>query len=905
MDTAIGRVPMSPPRPPPCPAMRSVLPRVTFSPGLSAARRIAVAVAVLLVLPQSHVRGEDTAAAAPTAAATLAIDFASEVRPILSSTCFRCHGPDEQTREAGLRLDTREGALGSGGEEGPIVPGDVAASELIRRITSGEADERMPPPDAEKQLAADEIETLKNWIAAGAAWEEHWSFTAPTKPELPAVKQSDWPRGPIDHFVLARMEQEGLSPAPPAERAALLRRVTLDLTGLPPTIAELDAFLADESPTAYEKVVDRLLATPAHAERMALDWLDAARYADTHGYHVDSIREMWRWRDWVIEAFARNMPFDQFTIEQLAGDLLPEATREQKIATGFNRNHGINFEGGAIPEEFRVEYVVDRVQTTATVFMGLTMQCARCHDHKFDPISQRDYYRFFALFNTIGERGIDGATGNARPLLTLPSDEQREAFYAVQQQIEELSGRMTARAKEVTAEREAWVARRLAELEDQQSAANDASTSAGTGDDAITIVDKIILLPAEERTDEQRYQLRKYYVDNFDEEYRRLLAERKKLKRQSDKLYAAIPSVMVMEEMEEPRATFVLNRGLYDQHGTKVSGGVPASLPPLPEGAPANRLSMARWLTSPDHPLTSRVTVNRFWQMYFGTGIVETSENFGSEGTLPTHPRLLDYLATRFVETGWNVRAMQKEIVMSATYRQSSRTTPAKLTADPQNRFLARGPRFRLPAEFIRDNAMAISGLLVKKVGGPSVSPYQPEGLWDEVSFGIKSYGGLIYKQDHGDALYRRGMYTFWKRSCPPPALNTFDAPEREVCTVRRERTNTPLQALVLLNDPTFLEASRHFAERILAAGGSSDADRITYAFRRALARPPTEAERDVIAAELAERRAAYDRDPAAARQILSIGESKRNETLDDTEHAAWTSVARLLLNLDETITKN
>ncbi|REK37996.1 MAG: DUF1553 domain-containing protein [Planctomycetota bacterium] len=537
--------------------------------------------------------------------------------------------------------------------------------------------------------------------------------------------------------------------------------------------------------------------------------------------------------------------------------------------------------------------------------MGLTMQCARCHDHKFDPISQRDYYRFFALFNTIGERGIDGATGNARPLLTLPSDEQREAFYAVQQQIEELSGRMTARAKEVTAEREAWVARRLAELEDQQSAANDASTSAGTGDDAITIVDKIILLPAEERTDEQRYQLRKYYVDNFDEEYRRLLAERKKLKRQSDKLYAAIPSVMVMEEMEEPRATFVLNRGLYDQHGTKVSGGVPASLPPLPEGAPANRLSMARWLTSPDHPLTSRVTVNRFWQMYFGTGIVETSENFGSEGTLPTHPRLLDYLATRFVETGWNVRAMQKEIVMSATYRQSSRTTPAKLTADPQNRFLARGPRFRLPAEFIRDNAMAISGLLVKKVGGPSVSPYQPEGLWDEVSFGIKSYGGLIYKQDHGDALYRRGMYTFWKRSCPPPALNTFDAPEREVCTVRRERTNTPLQALVLLNDPTFLEASRHFAERILAAGGSSDADRITYAFRRALARPPTEAERDVIAAELAERRAAYDRDPAAARQILSIGESKRNETLDDTEHAAWTSVARLLLNLDETITKN
>mgnify|MGYP002622699995 FL=1 len=885
--------------------MRSVLPRVTFSPGLSAARRIAVAVAVLLVLPQSHVRGEDTAATAPTVAATLAIDFASEVRPILSSTCFRCHGPDEQTREAGLRLDTRKGALGSGGEEGRIVPGDVAASELIRRITSGEADERMPPPDAEKQLTADEIETLKNWIAAGAAWEEHWSFTAPTKPELPAVKQSDWPRGPIDHFVLARMEQEGLSPAPPAERAALLRRVTLDLTGLPPTIAELDAFLADESPTAYEKVVDRLLATPAHAERMALDWLDAARYADTHGYHVDSIREMWRWRDWVIEAFARNMPFDQFTIEQLAGDLLPEATREQKIATGFNRNHGINFEGGAIPEEFRVEYVVDRVQTTATVFMGLTMQCARCHDHKFDPISQRDYYRFFALFNTIGERGIDGATGNARPLLTLPSDEQREAFYAVQQQIEELSGRMTARAKEVTAEREAWVARRLAELEDQQSAANDASTSAGTGDDAITIVDKIILLPAEERTDEQRYQLRKYYVDNFDEEYRRLLAERKKLKRQSDKLYAAIPSVMVMEEMEEPRATFVLNRGLYDQHGTKVSGGVPASLPPLPEGAPANRLSMARWLTSPDHPLTSRVTVNRFWQMYFGTGIVETSENFGSEGTLPTHPRLLDYLATRFVETGWNVRAMQKEIVMSATYRQSSRTTPAKLTADPQNRFLARGPRFRLPAEFIRDNAMAISGLLVKKVGGPSVSPYQPEGLWDEVSFGIKSYGGLIYKQDHGDALYRRGMYTFWKRSCPPPALNTFDAPEREVCTVRRERTNTPLQALVLLNDPTFLEASRHFAERILAAGGSSDADRITYAFRRALARPPTEAERDVIAAELAERRAAYDRDPAAARQILSIGESKRNETLDDTEHAAWTSVARLLLNLDETITKN
>jgi len=847
-----------------------------------------------------------------------AIDFTRDIRPILSNACFRCHGPDGQNREADLRLDTKEDALGERDGHPIIQPGDSAASEMIRRLTTDDADQRMPPADAERQLTPAEIETLTKWVDSGAPWQQHWSFVPPKVDGPPTIDRISWPRGMIDRYVLARLEKEGLQPSVPARRETLLRRVTLDLTGLPPTIEELDAFLADESEDAYEKVVDRLLASPAHAERLALEWLDAARYADTHGYHVDSIREMWRWRDWVIQAFQRNMPFDQFTTEQLAGDLLADATQQQKIATGFNRNHGINFEGGAFAEEYRVEYVVDRVHTTATVFLGLTMKCARCHDHKFDPITQEDYYRFFALFNTITDRGIDGALGNAEPMVTLPDDKQRQQYEVAQAELAAIDKQLTNHRQQCDEHLTAWVTERRRQLTGSTSVSDGESPSASedkiasTSDKetaapdtpGMTPVDDIVRLAADRRSDKQQSKLRAYYLDNVDKQYATLKKQRREKDRESKRVYRSLPSVMVMQEMTKPRDTFVLERGLFDQHGNKVTAGVPASLPPLPEGAEGNRLGLARWLTDPANPLVSRVTVNRFWQIYFGTGIVETSENFGSEGTLPSHPQLLDYLATRFIETGWNVRALQKEIVMSATYQQSSRITPESHERDPFNRLLARGPRFRLPAEMIRDNAMAISGLLVQKLGGPSVSPYQPAGLWDEVAFGIKSYGGLVYKQDHGDALYRRGMYTFWKRSCPPPALNAFDAPEREVCTVRRERTNTPLQALVLLNDPTFLETSRHFAERIMTVGGTTPAERITYAYRLALARRPTDAEQQVLARVYQTELATFKQDAEAARQLLSIGESKRNEELDLSEHAAWTAVARILLNLDETITK-
>jgi len=837
---------------------------------------------------------------------TAEIDFARDIRPILSNACFRCHGPDEAKREAELRLDTKEGALGaSDAEHAVIVPGDSGSSELIHRLISEDADERMPPADAERQLSAEEIDLLKRWVDQGAPWVEHWSFLPPEKTDLPAVKDQAWPKGPLDHYVLARLEKEGLKPAPAANRETLLRRVTFDLTGLPPTIEELDAFLADKSAGAYEKVVDRLLASPAYAERMALEWLDVARYADTHGYHVDSIREMWHWRDWVINAFKKNMPFDQFTTEQLAGDLLPNPTQEQKIATGFNRNHGINFEGGAFPEEYRVEYVVDRVHTTATVFLGLTMKCARCHDHKFDPISQKEYYQFFAMFNTITDKGIDGALGNAEPMLSMPSDEERKKYDEAVERLANIDKQIAERRKNAGEDLEIWGDIRAEELkilgEHGEALEKNVDLSKIRRE---TPVDAIVQLAADKRSAEQQKKLLQFFLDNIDKTYRDLYAQRRKTDREKNKLYRSIPNAMVMQEMSMPRDTFLLNRGLYDQQGDKVAAGVPASLPPLPEGAPANRLALARWLTDPGHPLMSRVTVNRYWQMYFGTGLVESSENFGSEGMLPSHPQLLDYLATSFVESGWDVRAFQKQIVMSATYQQSSQITPESHERDPFNRLLARGPRFRLPAEFIRDNAMAISGLLVHKLGGPSVSPYQPKGLWDEVAFGIKTYGGLVYKQDHGDALYRRGMYTFWKRSCPPPALNAFDAPEREVCTVRRERTNTPLQALVLLNDPTFIEASRHFAEQIMTAGGETSAERVTYAYRRALSRKPNAAEIKVLTAAYEQRLAAYRKNLDSAKTLLEIGESKRNESLDVAEHAAWTNVARILLNLDETITK-
>ncbi|TXT39126.1 MAG: hypothetical protein FD138_159 [Planctomycetota bacterium] len=800
---------------------------------------------VLAAAPDA-IRAEPTSDPAKPAAGKISFD--RDVRPILSNHCWKCHGPDAKERKAGLRLDQLDSAT-QPAESGKvaIIPNKPGASELLRRIHVSDADEQMPPASENKPLSAAQKEILKRWIEQGATFEQHWSFRTVSRPSLPSVKNKAWPKTPIDHFILARLEAEGLSPAPEADRETLIRRVTLDLTGLPPTIAEIDDFLSDRDPKAYEKVVDRLLKSPHYGERMALDWLDASRFADTNGYHIDNGRDMTRWRKWVIDAFNRNLPFDQFTIQQLAGDLLPEPTNavaafEQKLASGFHRNHMINFEGGAFPKEYHNAYIVDRVNTTATVWLGLTISCTQCHDHKYDPLTQREFYQLYAFFHNVPENGLDGRKGNAEPLLKFPTEDQ-------QKQLAELSDN-------------------IAKLDARLKSAKD--------DEAKTVK-----------------------------------ADLDRLKKVQTEVEQLIPTSMVMREMDQPRETFVLIRGQYDKPGEKVAAEVPAVLPRLPDGAPRNRLGFAQWLTHPSHPLTSRVTVNRYWQSYFGTGLVKTSEDFGSQGELPSHPELLDWLAAEFMAsesaaTTWDIKHLQRLIVTSAAYRQSSRVTPALVARDPENRLLARGPRHRLSAEGIRDLALSVSGLLQHKIGGPSVSPYQPAGLWEELMARAdgKNWTAQEYSQSHGADLYRRTMYTFWKRTCPPAQLATFDAPDRETCTVRRARTNTPLQALVLMNDPTYVEASRKLAERMLLEGGSTTDDRITFAFRLTLARKPTARELTVLRRVFEQQLARFQVDPAAATKLLSVGESPRNEQLPAAELAAWSAVASVILNLDEAVTK-
>jgi hypothetical protein len=785
------------------------------------------------------------------------VNYNRQIRPILSNNCYKCHGPDPEERQAGLRLDIRAEAL-KRTELGhkAIVPGKPAASALVRRINSTKPDFIMPPPDSNRKLSPAEKELLARWIEQGAEYQELWSFVPPKRPPLPLVKGISWPHNAIDYFILARLEAEGLSPSPEADKTTLIRRLTLDLTGLPPTLAEVDAFVADTSPDAYDRVVDRLLASPHFGERIAVDWLDAARFADTHGYHIDSGRDMTPWRQWVINAFNRNMPFDQFTIEQLAGDLLPNATVDQRIASGFNRNHMINFEGGAIPEEYLAAYIVDRVNTTSTVWLGLTVGCAQCHDHKFDPITQKEYYQLFAIFHNVPEKGLDGKSGNAAPVLKLPTPEQR--------------GKLTE------------------------------------------------LAAAIKQTEEQLHGLAAKPTESPGNDHADLAAEEKKLRDDLAKLRKArtalekqIPTTMVMQELPKPRETFMLIRGQYDKKGEKVTAGVPASLPPLPPGAPANRLGLARWLVDRRQPLTARVIVNRYWQMFFGTGIVKTAEDFGSQGELPSHPQLLDWLAVEFMEpsgggrSAWDTKGLLRLIVTSATYRQSSVATPALLAKDPENRLLARGPRLRLQAEFIRDQALAISGLLNEEIGGHSVSPYQPPGLWEELMSREdgKNFTAQTYVQSHGKDLYRRTMYTFWKRTSPPPTLITFDAPDREICTVRRARTNTPLQALVLMNDPTYMESSRKLAERLMTEAAGTE-QRITLAFRLAMARRPKPAEIAVLTKIFDKELSVCHKDEKAALKLLRVGESKRDDKLDIAELAAWTTVASMILNLDETVTK-
>ena len=1065
------------------------------------------------------------------------VDFAREVRPILAENCFTCHGPDEAARQRGLRLDVADGPFADRGAfGGPVViPGNADGSLLFHRVTATEDRVRMPyrlglntpvmPGAAEDALSPGEIETLRLWIDQGAEWQSHWAFAPPERPALPPVADREWGRNPIDRFVLANLEGEGLTPAPEADRATLLRRVTLDLTGLPPAPGDIAAFLNDDSPDAYENAVDRLLGSTAYGERMAVEWLDGARYADSSGYQTDAERSMWRYRDWVIGAYNANMPFDQFTIEQLAGDLLPDATLDQRIATAFNRNHSQNGEGGIVPEEFLVENVVDRVSTTGTVWMGLTLGCARCHDHKFDPLSQKEFYELFAYFNNVPERGKAFKYGNSPPMLTAPTDEQFAALAELDEKLNaarEAFAGLEAGAADAQREWEAslasagrvdWVLRdrllahhpldgniagtytpepvylspnvtsgvrgdtepELAELpvnvklvdgqphfvpgrigqavsfdgrrfidagdiadftyddpfsvaawirpaaldgvivsralagdqgqrgwgvylaggkvqvnlserwqddgvrvetrdavpldewlhvlmtydgqrvpasfrvyvdgvpqelvpqidginnpmrtreplrigasgppSEESGAADTAPRFQGVIDDirvyttALTPgqaavvataepLNALAAIPAGDRTAGQAEKLRLAFLDQYaPAEIQEAWRETRTLERERAELWDSIQTVMVMEEMNPPRDTFLLVRGAYDVPGEQVRPGVPAVLPPLPESDENNRLRFARWLVQPDHPLTARVTVNRFWQMLFGTGIVKTSENFGLQGEYPSHPELLDWLATGFIDSGWDIKEMLRTIVTSATYRQASEIAPEALEADPENRMLARGPRQRLPAQMIRDQALTVSGLLVDQVGGPSVKPYQPEGLWDQAS--------QRYDQSEGDDLYRRSLYTYWKRTLAPPSMLAFDSSTRETCIVRTDRTNTPLQALNLMNDVTYVEAARRLAERVMAEGGGTPEERIAYAYTLATARRPRPEVQDVLASGFHDYLDAYRADRAAALELVTVGESPRDETLDIAELASYTMVSSMILNLDRTITKD
>ena len=976
------------------------------------------------------------------------IDFSSDILPILSDKCFICHGPDEKTLEADLRLDSFEGATRDLGGYAALVPGDPDKSELFFRILDTE--DPMPPTKSKLTLSTVEIDLLRQWIEQGGEYSEHWAFV---KPERPSVPKGDYGPHPIDAFIGARLEKENLRFAKETEPERLIRRVTLDLTGLPPTWEEIDAFVSayeKQGEPAYEALVDRLLRSPRYGETMALPWLEAARFADTDGYQFDGPRHQWRWRDWVIEAYNNHMPFDQFTIEQLAGDLLPNATLDQVIATGFNRNHRYNSEAGLVVEEFLLENAVDRVDTTSTLWMGLTMGCARCHDHKYDPISQKDYYRLIAFFNSVPEAGRAIKQGNSEPVILAPTREQQKELAKKEQAL--AKARAALKPGDKPQQGGALIDRKLVSRYEWTAIPEKGATMSGTpviendalvldgesdillsgqakaltfransrfsiafwvkpeeggegvllsrqkggstrpgievalvekgrlrfdlisrwraGVGRVTTRDAIpagkwsqvtITVDGEQSANGQHIyldgervevvvadntnsnvggvsekeplrigsgirpgakkfagairDLRLYQTDLWSEEIALLAApyggdRRKEFSRiKTTPSYAAyvkareelesyqrsLPDLMVMKDASEPKPTFVRNRGVYDDYGEKVERGVPGQLPPLDEGLPRNRLGFAKWLVSGEHPLTARVAVNRYWQKYFGTGLVKTAEDFGIQGEKPSHPDLLDWLATEFVKSGWDVAGMQKLLVTSRTYRQDSRLTSHLREIDPDNRLLARGPRMRLTGQAIRDQALFVSGLLVEEIGGPSVSPYQPENLWAEMSMGMK------YKPSKGKDLYRRSLYTIWKRTVAPPAMAAFDAADREACWVNRKETNTPLQALALLNEPGFVESARNLAVRVVREGGE---DRLGFAFRTVTSRAPTPEERQVLEAALSEYSKSFEGNPVEAKALLSVGESPLPKDLPVEEIAAWTAMANTLLNLDETITR-
>jgi hypothetical protein len=1017
-----------------------------------------------------------------------AIDFSRDIRPILSDNCFKCHGPDEGNREADLRLDTEAGAFADLGKGYHVIaPGDPAHSEMIWRIELDADDEDlMPPPKSNLSLSADEKRKIRQWIAEGAEWRNHWAFEPVSRPPLPQVSRPDWAKNEIDYFVLARLEAEGFRPSPVAERATLVRRLSLDLTGLPPTLAEVEAFLVDESPEAYERLVDRLLASPHYGEAMALPWLEAARYADTDGYQNDGPRTMWRWRDWVIDAYNRNLPFDQFTVEQLAGDLLEDPSLDQIIATGFNRNHRYNSEAGLVFEEFRLENAVDRVDTTSTVWMGMTVACARCHDHKYDPFSQKEYYQLVSLFDNIPESGRAVKFRNSEPWVTSPSAEQAAELQALEREVLRAEENLGSAAGRIDAGIVDWVSDRPEHLDESkfmgrglidyfplndQSQQGEGSAGAyvfekGIRDRAIVlagqrpfqvqnklslatedrfsvalwlkpddVVDAVVLsrqtsdstrpgttlelkegrvqfyiisrwiagvaaietvepiepntwthltltndgsmsargmhiwvngiavetrllhnsnsnfmgskkapplrlgggvegIPFRGRIDELRLYDRTLDQDeaallavpmSLTEVYRQSAAQRSQLAaakwrayylqheapdslRQLDEslfdakarrlaYHDSLPTTMIMREMANPPPTHVRIRGVYNDYGEEVTTDLPEVLPDYPEGAPRNRLGFAQWLVSGDHPLTARVAGNRYWIKYFGRGLVQTAEDFGLQGDSPSHAELLDWLADEFVRLDWDVKAMQKLIVMSATYRQQSRVTPELIARDPENVWLARGPRQRLSAQTTRDQALALSGLLVDRMGGPSVSPYQPEKLWETMS-------NMKYSQSEGEDLYRRSLYTIWKRTVPPPTMALLDAADRESCMVSPRRTNTPLQALVMLNEKGFVEAARNLGQRILMEGGESAEERVVFGFRTVTARAPHDRERALLAVAYDEYRRAFKRDSKGATQLIGFGDSPVVDTIDSRELAAATTLANLLLNLDEVISK-
>lgn len=837
----------------------------------------------------------------PEGAATVPekISFNHHVRPILSENCFFCHGPDEKTQEAGLRLDTVEAATADLGGYAAIVPGDAEKSEVWVRILSDDPDEMMPPADSHRELSPADREILRLWINDGAQYDPHWAFMTPEKV---AVPQSDsaWVKNPIDAFVLDRLEHENLTPNPPASARTLLRRLSLDLTGLPPLPSDLADFekqYLSNPDKAVSGAIAGILDSPHYGERMALTWLDAARYGDSNGFQQDGNRHQWPWRDWVVKAYNDNMPFDQFTIEQIAGDLLENPNNDQIIATAFNRNHMLNGEGGAIKEEQRINYVIDRVDTTATTWLGLTMACAQCHTHKYDPIQHEEYYQFFAFFNNVPESGgVDMRSGSgcafgsgatvqlSRPLLTLPTDEQTAEQNRLKAEVKRLETEIEKQIAAIDLKRKEWEETfALADLVDRTRFPGNVSSALRTKE--------------ADRNARQKQEIADHYLVQFDhhqnEAWKQLGESINRARTDLRKVGESILQIMVMEEnpADKMRETFVLERGDYQQPTEKVTAGTPAFLPAMDPDAPKNRLGLAQWLVDPGNPLTARVTVNRIWQQFFGIGIVKTVEDFGVQGELPVHPELLDWLALEFIDSGWDVKHLISLMVSSSTYRQDSKITPEKKERDPENRLLARGARYRLPAMVLRDQALAVSGLMIEDIGGAPVYPHQPEGLWKDFSFGKISYP----HQTDPSQLHRRSLYSFWRRTSSPP--NMFDSSSRQVCMVKSSITNTPLHALTLLNDVTYVEAARALATRMKKEGGATPEMQLSFAFELATGRLPDDRETELLLN-------GYERSLNEFASFESDASAYSNSNENSVELAALTRMAQVILNLDETLNR-